>query len=288
MKKIIYLLILLFAVNSNSFSQEEEKETKTKRLKFGLDFGAYFSSKSYSQFLDGSHNSGVAMWLTNTFTKPIIEEKLGYPIKGIEFSGNTSYDISIAAGGYAGYKLREDLSLVFKVNFSILKMNSPVIIELSNPSAFTGSFVESTVTAQEQRFDFGFGIEKEFEVESKLKPFISFGLNMNYIQLERHNYNVVGNNYSILRILRVEGPLNQQQITYKKIDGFGYGVFSEIAVKYKLKAKYTAAIGVNLMVQSNKQYIEKLGTNSNYNQINLEEAKGFKLNTIAFIRLIWN
>jgi len=175
-----------------------------------------------------------------------------------------------------------------KFNFTILKMNAPVVLKLKDASSFTGNFVETTVTSQEQRFNVGLGIEKTFEVDSKLKPFASFGLSLNYIQLEKHNYNVEGLNYNIMRVLRYEGVPSNLQTFYKKIDGFGYGLFGETGGKYKLTEKFSGVVGAKFLYQNNKKYIENLGIETNYKPALLKQAQGLKLNALLFVRLIWN
>ena len=117
-------------------------------------------------------------------------------------------------------------------------MSAPVVLELNDPGAFTGSYVETSVTAQEQRFDVGLGFEKEFEIESKIKPFASFGVNMNYIQLEKHNYNTkvfefISNEHTRKNVMLV-GTKSSKKTDTEKVET----KISELKTAYQIEKHY--------------------------------------------------
>jgi hypothetical protein len=275
----IYITILFLVFYSISCSQEEEK---VKRIRFGVDFGVDFPNKQYAQFLDGYHPYGVSRLLNDPITRQQIETKLGYPILNWEFSQDNTYSGSVFTGLYLGFDLKPSFSLVMKLDFSVIRFSTPLVIRLNNPQNFTGEFETSIINAREQRFLYGLGIEKKFETETNFSPYVSLGASFNYIQLERHELIIAGTKYNIMRINNV------QALTYQKIDGFGYGFYGEGGVSYLLNEKYSIAAGIVFSFQKNDKYVEKLTINSAYNTAKIEEAKGFLPSIGMYIRLIWN
>ena len=139
-----------------------------------------------------------------------------------------------------------------KLDFSVIRFSTPLVIRLNNPQNFTGEFETSIINAREQRFLYGLGIEKKFETETNFSPYVSLGASFNYIQLERHELIIAGTKYNIMRINNV------QALTYQKIDGFGYGIYGEGGVSYLLNEKYSIATGIVFNFQKNDKYVEKI------------------------------
>lgn len=275
----IVITILLLAVYSMSFSQEEEK---VKKIRFGVDFGVDFPNKEYAQFLDGYHPYGVSRILNEPTLRQQIETKLNYPIIDWEFSQNNKYTSSVFTGLYLGFDIKPSFSVVMKLDFSIIRFSTPLVLKLNNPQNFLGEFETSIINAREQRFIYGLGIEKKFETETKFSPYASLGLAFNYIQLERHELIIAGTKYNIMRIGNV------QTGTQRKIDGFGYGFYGEGGVSYLLNDKYSIALGTTISLYKNENYVENLTINSAYNTLKIEEAKGYLPSINAYLRLIWN
>ncbi|MDB4089540.1 hypothetical protein N9544_07970 [Flavobacteriales bacterium] len=275
----IYITTLFLVIYSTPYSQEEEK---VKKIRFGVDFGVDFPNKQYAQFLDGYHPYGVSRILNEPITRQQIETKLNYPILDWEFSQDNTYSSSVFAGIYLGFYLKPNLSLVMKIDFSVIRFSTPLVLRLNNPQNFTGEYETSIINAREQRFIYGLGIEKKFETETNISPYVTLGLAFNYIQLERHELIIAGTTYNIMRINNIQVP------TQRKIDGFGYGFYGEGGVSYLLNDKYSVAIGGVFSYQKNEKYVENLTINSAYNTLKIEEAKGYLPSIGAYIRIIWN
>lgn len=275
----IYITILFSAFYSISYSQREKE---IKKIRFGIDFGIDFPNKQYAQFLDGYHPNGVSRILNAPITRQQIETKLGYPILDWEFSQANTYSGSVFTGLYLGFDIKPSFSIVMKLDFSVIRFSTPLVIRLDNPQNFTGEYENSIINAREQRFLYGLGIEKKFETETNLTPYASLGGSFNYIQLERHELIIAGTKYNIMRIN------NLQAVSYQNIDGFGYGFYAEGGVSYLLNEKYSIAAGAVFSFQKNEKYVENLTINSTYNTIKIEDAKGFLPSIGAYIRLIWN
>ena len=181
----IILIPLLLVIYSVARTQET---TEIKKIRFGLDIGLDVPNNRYSQFLEGSHPYGVGRYLNNRDTKRQIESELGYPIIGWEFSQQTNYQPAVFAGLYLGFDVKESLSVIMKLNFNVVKCNTPFVLALDNPRNFTGEFEQGEISATEQRFFYALGIEKKIELDNpKLTPYFAVGGSFNYIQLERHS-----------------------------------------------------------------------------------------------------
>lgn len=274
-----YITILFLAIYSFSYSQEEEK---IKKIRFGIDFGVDFPNKQYAQFLDGYHPNGVSRILNDPITRQQIETKLGYPILDWEFSQENTYSVSVFTGLYLGFDIKPSFSLVMKLDFSVIRFSTPLVIRLNNPQNFTGEYENSIINAREQRFLYGLGIEKKFETETNFSPYVSLGMSFNYIRLERHELLIAETKYNIMRIN------NLQAVSYQRTNGFGFGFYGEGGVSYLLNEKYSLATGAVFSFQKNEKYVENLTINSAYNTIKIEEAKGFLPSIGIYIRLIWN
>ena len=79
-----------------------------------------------------------------------------------------------------------------------------------------------------------------------------------------------------------------QGLILQQVQGFGYGVFAEAGAAYKLNDKFTVSLGGNFNLQSNKDYVDKLIFNTNYNTALIEKANKFLLSFNAYFRLMWN
>ena len=282
MNKILILLIsFITAIYNTSYSQEE-KEEKTKKIRFGLDIGAHIFNNKPSQFLDGSHPFGVSRIINNPIQRQQIEAKLGYPIKGLEYSRNNTYTPTVFAGLYIGYDLNPEWSIVMKLNLSVIRFSTPLIIALDNPRNFTGEFEQATVTAQEQRFEYGLGIQRTYVFNSKIKFSLSAGGSFNYIQLEKQELVIRGVQYIITRI---QSP---QTLNFEQVDGFGYGLFAETGMLYGLNEKFSLGLFIQGSLTRNKQYIERLTEGTSYLRQSVEKASGFLPSFSSGIRVIWN
>lgn len=277
----VFYLTVLFLVNSLIVYSQEE--VQVKKIRFGLDLGLDIPNNRYSQFLEGSHPFGVTRFFNNPTTRTQIENQLGYPIKNWEFSKQTNYQPAVFAGLYLGFDLKPHLSVIMKLNFSIVKFSTPFVLSLDNPQNFTGEFEQATITASEQRFLYALGIEKKIPLANpKITPYFSLGGCFNYIQLERHEMVIRSTSYNIMRVN------NTQTLTYQKIDGFGYGGYVEGGISFWLSDKFTIALGGNLLLQSNKEYVEQLTENTAYLKSSAEKAKKILPNFNSYIRIIWN
>lgn len=278
-RQIIYLTFLFLTTYNISCSQEE---VEVKKFRFGIDFGVDFPNKQYAQFLDGFHPFGVSRILNDPFTRPQIETKLGYPILDWEFSGDNRYSASVFTGLYLGFDIKPSWSIVMKLDFSVIRFSTPLVISLNNPQNFEGEFETAIINAREQRFIYGLGLEKKFEAQNNLTPYASLGASFNYIQLERHDLIIAGSSYNIMRINNV------QSLNFRRVDGFGYGFYGEGGVSYLLNEKYSLAAGAVFRYQKNEKYVENLTINAAYNTIKVEEAKAYLPSIGGYIRLIWN
>ena len=282
MNKHIFILIALFLVIYHIGYSQDETEDKPNKFSFGIDIGVNFPNNASAQFLDGSHPFGVQRILTNPQQRQQIEAQLGYPIKGWEYSRNNTYNPTVYACLFLGFNVNPEWSVIMKLNFSVLRFSTPLVIELDNPQNFTGEFEQATVTAQEQRFGYELGIQREFPIQNKLDFTVMGGLSFNYIQLERQEFIIRSTNYVITRIQ------NFQTLTYRQIDGFGYGVLFESGVKYELSNKFTLGLYVQGSLNKNSQYIEELTEGTTYLKQSIEEASGFLPSFGTCFRLIWN
>mgnify|MGYP005987272243 FL=1 len=275
----IYITILFISFYSISCSQEEDK---VKKIRFGVDFGVDFPNKQFAQFLDGYHPYGVSRILNEPTTRQQIETKLGYPILDWEYSQDNSYSASVFTGLYLGFDIKPQLSIVMKLDFSVIRFSTPLVLRLDNPQNFTGEYETAIINAREQRFTYALGVEKKIDTETKVSPYVGIGASLNYIQLERHDIVIAQTSYNIMRINNV------QALTYQKIDGFGYGGYIEGGVSVLLNEKYSLGVGTNINVIRNEKYVENLTINSAYNKVKIEEAKGFLPSIGLYVRLIWN
>lgn len=277
MKKIRVILgALLVFLSVHINAQEDDKS-----LKIGLNLGAYLPSKSYAQFLDGSHPNGVNRILNDPNIRPQLEEALGYPITDWSFPTNMRYNISLFAGGYFGYELNNDVSFVLNTNLTRVSLEQVLLIRLDNPQNIQGQFHQGIISADERRFDIALGVETIFNEYGPLDFYAAGGGLVNYTQLEKHELRVSTFNYSIMRI-NVVG--NQNQV----IRGFGYGFFTQFGTRFKFNEQLSVDLGIELNVLTNRAYVNDLVENTGYSEELADKARGFKLNGNAYFRIIWN
>lgn len=276
------LLLIIITILPISMLASKE-DTAQGKVFFAVDFGLEVPNNTFSSFLIGNHTFGADRIMTIPENRQQLEQILGYPILGWEYSQNATYQPTIFTGLNLGYRINSSYSILMKFDIAIMRFATPFIIELNNPRNFTGEFEEASITAREQRFWYSIGLEKKFDSPiPQLKPYLSGGASFNYIQLEEHILQIRDLRYNIMRVNNLQGLLLQQ------VDGFGYGVFAEAGAQYKLNQKFTMALGGNFNLQRNKQYVEQLIFNTNYNQTLVEKANGFLPSFNVYFRLIWN
>ncbi len=282
MNRVVKVLVVYFlGFYQLGYSQEETKG-KIKKISFGIDIGLNIPNNKPAQFLDGSHPFGVSRILSNPQIRQQLETELGYPIKNWEYSRNNTYSPTVYAGLFLGFDLNADWAMVMKVNFSVLRFSTPLVIALDNPQNFTGEFEQATVTAQEQRFGYELGIQRKYNIQPKLDFSIMAGASFNYIQLERQEFIVRSRQFVITRIQ------NPQILNYQQVDGFGYGFLAEIGVSYELNEKFTLGLYIQGSAIKNKEYIEELTEGTTYLKQSAEEASKFLPSFSTCFRLIWN
>lgn len=274
-----YTLIVLFAGFYSAILGQED--VSIKKFRFGIDLGIGFPNKQYAQFLDGSHPFGVNRILTNPQTRQQLQDKLGYPIQGWEYSRNNEYPASFFSGVYLGFDINPSLSVIMKFDIGIIRFSTPLVIQLDNPRNFTGEYEQAQVNARERRFGYKLGVQKNFEIQSKLTCYISPGVGLNYIQLENQELIIRSTQYNITRVENLG-------LNYQKIDGFGYGLFLDNGISYVLNEKLTIAFGVEGRLQKNSDYIEQLTVGTSYLSEKVEKAKKFVPSFGTYIRLLWN
>jgi hypothetical protein len=274
------LIIFILLLTCRLIGQED---TTKGKFFFAVDLGYEVPNNTYASFLNGNHVFGADRVLSFPQNRQQIEQTLGYPILGWEYSQNLTYQPTIFTGVNLGYRINEEYSIIMKFDIAILRFATPFIIELNNPRNFTGEFEQVTISAREQRFWYSLGLEKKFDTEiPQLKPYVSGGASFNFIQLEQHELVIRNLRYNIMRVNTNQGLILQQ------VQGFGYGVFAEAGAAYKLNDKFTVSLGGNFNLQSNKDYVDKLIFNTNYNTALIEKANKFLLSFNAYFRLMWN
>lgn len=276
-----HIIILLFALISGSVVFAQNSSPK---LRIGLNLGAQLPNKSYAQFLNGSHPFyGVNRVLNDQYIRPELEQLFGYSIIDWNFPANLRYDISLVTGGYFALNLDEDFSFIMNLDLSKAKVTEALVINLDNPKNIQGEKEIATVTAQEQRFNISLGIENVFNEVGPIKFYAAGGGIVNYIKLEKQEL-IIRNTrrYSIMRV----NPFNQYQNAV--VDGFGYGLFGQLGLRYKFNEKFSFDLGLMADVSKNQGYVNDLAENTGYSQVMIDEASRFKLNAGAYFRIIWN
>ncbi|GEM_PF-3082023 len=272
-------LVFFCSLTNKSIGQEE-----SKRLRLGLTMGAFLPSKAYARFLDGSHPNGVNRVLTDPNIRPQLEELFGYEIINWTYPGNMRYDINLYLGGHFSLRMDEDFSFIMNVNLMKTSVNQVLLISLNNPQNIGGTFEQAMINAVEQRFDLMLGLENEFGDYQGIEFYAAGGGLFNYNQLERHQL-VIRNSlrYDIMRPQFIGGQGQRQ-----RYNGYGYGFFANLGLRYPVSQKFTLDLGVEVNLTQNKQYVSDLVENTGYPTAWAEEAGGFKLNGGAYLRMIWN
>lgn len=281
-RKIILLLTASLFISKTAYQQDGDN---VKSMKVGLNLGVYLSSKSYAQFYDGSPNFAVYQILTNPQIRQSLENTFGYPIKNWTYPINVKYNLGYCIGGHFGVHLDDAASIVLDMNITNLTTNSILAIELDDPSA-TGvqqNIENAKLIGKEQRFDINLGFENEFYQGEIIRAYGTLGLSGNYIQ-QMNNELIIRDRmrYSIKR------PINFYLPNDKKIDGFGYGAYGSLGIRYPLNEKFTLDLGVNVFFMKNKRFVEEITYKTNYTAEQIAQASKFKFNESVFFRLIWN
>jgi hypothetical protein len=188
----------------------------------------------------------------------------------------------VYAGLYLGFDLNSNWAVIMKVNFSVLRFSTPLVIRLNNPQNFTGEFEQAIVTAQEQRFSYELGVERKFNILPKLNYSTLGGVSFNHIQLEKQEFVLRGSKYLITRIQ------NPQTLNYQRLDGFGHGFFLETGVSYQLNDKYTLGLYLQGYLIRNKEYINELTEGTAYLKKSVEEASKYLPSFGTCFRFYWN
>lgn len=271
-----YIIALSFLVLTIlGFNQE-------KRLSIGLNIGGYLPSKSYAQFLDGSHPTGIPRLMNDPMIRPELEEIFGYEILDWSYPANMRYDVNIYMGGYLGLRLDEDFSFIMNLDLMKTTVNQVLLFSLNNPQNIQGTFEQTKIRAEEQRFDISIGIENEFNEIGPLEFYAAGGGMVNYSKLTKHELIVRDTRrYNIMRYQYV-GLQN------RPYDGFGYGAFGQLGTRYYMNEKFSFDIGLNINVYRNKAYVEDLILDTGYPSAWAEDAAKFKLNGSVYFRMIWN
>lgn len=260
-----------------------QEDTTRGKFFFAVDLGYEVPNNTYASFLNGNHTFGADRIMQIPEIRQQLEQTLGFPILDWEYSQNLKYQPTIFTGVNLGYRINKSYSVIMKFDIAILRFATPFVIKLNNPRNSLGEFEQATISAREQRFWYSLGLQKKFDTEiPQLKPYISGGASFNFIQLEQHELVIRSLRYNIMRVNTNQGLILQQ------VNGFGYGVFAEAGAAYKLNDKFTVALGANVNLQSNKNYVDQLILNTNYNTALIEKANKFLPSFNAYFRLMWN
>jgi len=255
-KKILYLLIAIFILNVDLYSQSKGKDRSGFYI--GVNIGAYFGNTKDALFYNGSDKNPNSIdslisidYASTSSFRTQVEDALKDNLKTnkdghfyIAYPSKMKYSFAPEIGLNAGYNFNNNFSVFVEINTVRLSTGGVFYIELVSPPQNPDDYYNTAkgeIHATENRTDSNLGIHYSFDTGSDFLPFFETGMNILNVAVVKHDIELAGIERSIINYYTDGYTVN----TNHKQGGTGLGAFVAGGVQFPFNEKIYCHMGVN-------------------------------------------